>query len=237
MAVSAIVIVGIYMIGTWAINTLLPAADTDIVAGVMQAMEAAAKELHMPWLLPVMAICLFFGALGQINSWLVGPIYMLQEASKEDNLLGERIGRLHPVYQTPAFALVIQAIIVTVLCFSTFVSPSIAAAYWMLTALTTICYFIPYLVMFIAYYRLRITQPDVPRSFKIPGKVLPIVLPGLGFLSTLFAVILVFIPPAQIDMGGYVEYIAKIVGGAVLAIVLAEWIYHRAQKRNRLQQQ
>jgi len=107
----------------------------------------------------------------------------------------------------------------------------------MLTALTTICYFIPYLVMFIAYYRLRITQPDVPRSFKIPGKVLPIVLPGLGFLSTLFAVILVFIPPAQIDMGGYVEYIAKIVGGAVLAIVLAEWIYHRAQKRNRLQQQ
>ena len=237
MAVSAIVIVGIYMIGTWAINTLLPAADTDIVAGVMQAMEAAAEELNMPWLLPVMAICLFFGALGQINSWLVGPIYMLQEASKEDNLLGERIGRLHPVYQTPAFALVIQAIIVTVLCFSTFVSPSIAAAYWMLTALTTICYFIPYLVMFIAYYRLRITQPDVPRSFKIPGKVLPIVLPGLGFLSTLFAVILVFIPPAQIDMGGYVEYIAKIVGGAVLAIVLAEWIYHRAQKRNRLQQQ
>jgi len=40
----------------------------------------------------------------------------------------------------------------------------------------------------------------------------------------------VFIPPAQIDMGGYVEYIAKIVGGAVLAIVLAEWIYHRATK-------
>ncbi|VEA16117.1 putative amino acid transporter [Salmonella enterica subsp. enterica] len=42
----------------------------------------------MPWLIPVMAICMFFGALGQINSWLVGPIYMLQEASREDNLLG-----------------------------------------------------------------------------------------------------------------------------------------------------
>lgn len=85
-----------------------------------------------------------FGALGQINSWLVGPIYMLQEASREDNLLGDKIAQLHPVWKTPAFALMVQAIIVTVLCFSTFISPSVAAAYWMLTALTTITYFIPY---------------------------------------------------------------------------------------------
>ncbi|MEI4907890.1 amino acid permease, partial [Klebsiella pneumoniae] len=90
MAVSAAVIVGIYMVGTWALNTLLPAGKTDIVAGVMQAMHAAADTLHMPWLIPVMAICMFFGALGQINSWLVGPIYMLQEASREDNLLGDK---------------------------------------------------------------------------------------------------------------------------------------------------
>lgn len=109
----------------------------------MQAMHAAADTLHMPWLIPVMAICMFFGALGQINSWLVGPIYMLQEASREDNLLGDKIAQLHPVWKTPAFALMVQAIIVTVLCFSTFISPSVAAAYWMLTALTTITYFIP----------------------------------------------------------------------------------------------
>lgn len=232
MAVSAAVIVGIYMVGTWALNTLLPAGKTDIEAGVMQAMHAAADTLHMPWLIPVMAICMFFGALGQINSWLVGPIYMLQEASREDNLLGDRIGKLHPVWKTPAFALTVQAIIVTVLCFSTFISPSVAAAYWMLTALTTITYFIPYLVMFPAFWRLRKTQPDTPRSFKIPGKVLPAILPALGFLSIAFAVALLFIPPSQIDMGGYFQYAGKIIGGAVLAVVVAEYIYHRAQKRN-----
>lgn len=232
MAVSAIVIVGIYMVGTWALNTLLPADHTDIVAGVMQAMRSASGTLHMPWLLPVMAFCMFFGALGQINSWLVGPIYMLQEASREDNLLGERIGKLHPKYQTPAFALIMQAIIVTVLCFSTFISPSVAAAYWMLTALTTITYFIPYLVMFPAFYRLRITQPDTPRNFKIPGKVLPVLLPILGFVSIAFAVCLLFIPPSQIDMGSYFQYAGKIIGGAILAVVVAEVIYRRAQKRN-----
>lgn len=232
MALSAIVIVGIYMIGTIAVNTLVPAGKTDIVAGIMQAMKSGAETLGAPWLLPLMAVCLFFGAVGQVNSWLVGPIYMLQEASREDKILGENVAKLHPKYGTPAFALIIQAVIVSILCLSTFISPSVAAAYWMLTALTTICYFIPYLVMFPSFIRLRQIQPNVPRSFRIPGKILPIVLPLLGWCSIFFAVVLVFIPPAELDMGGYGFYLAKLLGGAVLAIALAEWTYHRAQKRN-----
>lgn len=123
----------------------------------MQAMKSGAETLGAPWLLPLMAVCLFFGAVGQVNSWLVGPIYMLQEASREDKILGENVAKLHPKYGTPAFALIIQAVIVSILCLSTFISPSVAAAYWMLTALTTICYFIPYLVMFPSFIRL---QPD-----------------------------------------------------------------------------
>ena len=104
MALSAIVIVGIYMIGTIAVNTLVPAGKTDIVAGIMQAMKSGAETLGAPWLLPLMAVCLFFGAVGQVNSWLVGPIYMLQEASREDKILGENVAKLHPKYGTPAFA-------------------------------------------------------------------------------------------------------------------------------------
>ena len=231
MALSAIVIVGIYMLGTIALNTLVPAGKTDIVAGIMQAMKSAADVLGMPWLVPLMAVCLFFGALGQINSWLVGPIYMLQEASNEDNILGSKISELHPKYGTPAFALYVQAILVSIFCFSTFVSPSVAAAYWTLTALTTLCYFIPYLCMFPAFIRLRQIQPDVPRSFRIPGRVLPILLPTLGWLSIFFAVVLVFIPPAELDMGGYWFYFAKLFGGIVLAVGCALWTYNRALKR------
>ncbi len=233
MALSAAVIVGIYMLGTVALNTLVPASKTDIVAGIMQAMHSAAETLGMPWLPAVMAICLFFGALGQINSWLVGPIYMLQEASNEENILGDKISELHPKYGTPAFALYVQAVLVSIFCFSTFVSPSVAAAYWTLTALTTLCYFIPYLCMFPSYVRLRRTQPDVPRSFRIPGRVLPWLLPLLGWLSIFFAVVLVFIPPAELDMGGYWLYFGKLVGGVVLAIGSAEWSYKRAVARRK----
>ncbi len=71
-----------------------------------------------------------------------------------------------------------------------------------------------------------------PRQSSPECKVLPAILPALGFLSIAFAVALLFIPPSQIDMGGYFQYAGKIIGGAVLAVVVAEYIYHRAQKRN-----
>ena len=61
--IGVLTIVGIYMIGTIAVNTLVPAGKTDIVAGIMQAMKSGAETLGAPWLLPLMAVCLFFGAV------------------------------------------------------------------------------------------------------------------------------------------------------------------------------
>ncbi len=81
----------------------------------MQAMHAAADTLHMPWLIPVMAICMFLALSGRLTLAGGADLYA-REASREDNLLGE-IGKLHPVWKTPAFALTVQAIIVTVMCF------------------------------------------------------------------------------------------------------------------------
>lgn len=237
MLYSAICIVGIYMVGTWALNTIYPSDKTDIVEGITQAIGFAGNALGIPWLLQIIAICLFVGVVGQVNSWLVGPIYMLQEASREDKILGEGISQLHPKYQTPHKALIYQAVIVCVLCLSTFLSESIAEAYWFLTALTTICYFIPYLIMFPAFIYLRKIKPDVHRAFKIPGKILPIIFPILGFLSIAFAVFLIFIPPAELSSADatFMDkfwYFFKIFLGGAIAVGTALITYSMALKRN-----
>ncbi|MGS9164820.1 APC family permease, partial [Salmonella enterica subsp. enterica serovar Infantis] len=77
----------------------------------------------------------------------------------EDKHLGDPIGKLHPEWKTHAFALTVQSIIVKVLCFTTFISPSVAQAYWKITAIKTITYYIHYLVMFPEFCSLRKTQP------------------------------------------------------------------------------
>ena len=230
---SMIVIVTIYILGTVSLNVLFPAEDANIVAGIMQAVQSASLKLNIPWLLPVLGSLIAIGALGQINSWLVVPIYMLNVASSEHNILGNKLSKAHPKYESPSNALYLQAIIVTIFCLATFISPNAEAAYWTLTALTTLVYFIPYLFMFAAYYKLRKTKSDVERSFVIPGKILPVLIPVVGFLSILFAIILIFIPPVEIDLGSIILYELKIGGGGLLTILIADWLYRKARKKEK----
>lgn len=229
--ISAIIIVAIYILGTIALNAIFPADDANIIAGIMQGMKAASVTLGMPWLLPAMGIMIAIGALGQINSWLVGPIYMLNVANSEHNVLGSKIGELHPKYNTPAFALTVQAILVSIFCLSTFVSPSMEAAYWTLTALNTLCYFIPYLMMFAAFIVLRKKFPDKERSFKIPGKILPTLCAAMCFISISFAIILLFVPPDQIDLGNLLVYELQIGGGGFIFWIVGDILYKRAIKK------
>lgn len=236
MIIATILIVGIYIMATMALNVIFPASELNVVSGISQAIEFAGTTIGMPWLSTIIGFCLFFGALGQINSWLVGPIYMFAEAAKEAKILkpDSIVSKQHPEHGTPYMALYIQAILVTIMCFSTFLSKSLEGAYWILSAMTTVCYFIPYILMFSAFMVLRVKQPDVHRSFKIPGKVLPYVISGMGLASTLFAVVILFLPPAGIEMNSFWSNTIQIFGGAAIAILVANYLYSKGQKRNTL---
>ena len=143
-----------------------------------------------------------------------------------------QISELHPKYGTPVFAMIGMWFWFSIFCLSTFISPSMEAAYWTLT-INTLCYFIPYLMMFSAFFVLRKKFPDVKRTFTIPGKVLPKLLPTLGFFSILFAVLLLFVPPAEVDMGNIFIYELQIGGGGLFFALLGDWLYRRAKKRNK----
>lgn len=239
MIIASVLIIGIYTLATVAINTIFPASELNVVSGISQSIDFSSKELGIPWLSGVIGGCLFFGAIGQINSWLVGPIYMFREAATEAKILSpdSLAVKMHPTYDTPYMAMIFQAILVTLMCFSSFLSESLEGAYWILSAMTTVSYFVPYLLMFSAYMVLRKTRMDVHRSFQIPGKILPYVISGMGLTSILFAIAILFIPPDGIEMGNFWLDTAQIFGGALFAIVFAIALYNHGQKRNAVSDQ
>ncbi len=143
MAVSAAaVIVGDLIWSALALNTLLPAGKTDIVqASCAGYRHAAADTLHMP--VNSRYGHLYVLAHSRLTPRWWGRFICSVKPCVEDNLLGTESANYIRCGKRPPLPLTVQVIIVTVLCFSTFISPSVAAAYWMLTALTTITYFIP----------------------------------------------------------------------------------------------
>ena len=111
--------------------------------------------------------------------------------------------------------LVAQGILTTILALLFAFVPAVSNAYWIFMTITTSVYLM-YLSMFVAAYNLRKRQPDHPRGYRAP--VLPL-LCVVGFLSSLAAVCIGFVPPSQLgtlSTSGYLFF----VGGGVLLLGL-----------------
>ena len=69
--------------------------------------------------------------------------------------------------------------------------PSVSRAYWIFAVMATQVYLIMYVLMFIAAMRLRRSQPEHPRGYRVPALGL---LCLLGAVSSVAAFVIGFVP-------------------------------------------
>lgn len=87
-------------------------------------------------------------------------------------------------------------------------------------------YLIMYILMFLAAIKLRYSHTDVVRSYRIPYHKPGIWFIGLlGALSSLFAILIGFIPPGQLKVGNLIFYEGFLVGGIFLMAIVPYIIY------------
>ena len=100
-------------------------------------------------------------------------------------------------YGAPVAVLVIQALIGSVISLLYVFLPSVNQAYWILSAMTVELLCIVYILVFASVIKLRYSQPDTPRPFKIPGGMAGIwIVGGLGLFGTAFAFVVGLMPPS-----------------------------------------
>lgn len=74
-----------------------------------------------------------------------------------------------------------------------------------------------YLMLYAAAIRLRYTHPELPRSFRIPGGNAGMwAVAGTGFAAVAFALVLSFVPPAQLPVGSPGMYVGLVAAGLVV---------------------
>ena len=195
----------LFMLGSLAIGFVIPKENISLVTGLMEALKFFLQNFHLAWLLPVIAFLLVIGSIAEVNSWIIGPVKALHTTSEH--------GNLPPIFQyqnghgMPVMLLIFQAIIVTISSFVFALMPNLSSAYWILSALSTQMYLIMYIVMFAAAIRLRYSRPLVPRAYQIPNPHKGMwAIASLGMLTSIFAIVLVFIPPSQLQIGSFAFY-------------------------------
>ena len=89
----------------------------------------------------------------------------------------------------------IQAVIVTILASLYFIMDNVSVAFFVLSAITVTLYLVMYILMYAAAIKLRITSPDLPRSYKVPGGTLGMCLvAGIGLIGVGFALLVGIFP-------------------------------------------
>ncbi|MBC8315084.1 MAG: amino acid permease [Bacteroidales bacterium] len=212
-------IIIIFTCGSLAIATVMPTGDIDLNAGIMQGFKELLHKFGINWLLPVMGLLAAFGAVGGVFGWIAGPSKGLLATAKDGDLppFMAKTNK-HGVQRN---ILLIQGCIVTVVSFVFLIMPNVSSAFFILSILTVAPYLVMYLLLYASAIRLRYTQPDVPRAYKLPGgKFVMWLIAGIGILAVLFAFIIGFFPPSQLEVGSPLFYVLFLAIGVLVFVLL-----------------
>jgi glutamate:GABA antiporter len=215
---SAILILIPSILGVLSIAIVIPQSDLNLTAGTMQAFTVFLSKYRLDWFIPIIATLTAIGLFGTVSTWIIGPTKGLHAAGQEGHLptlfhkLNER--------RAPVSILVMQGILVTILSLMFLLMPTVSSGFWILTVLVAQLYLIMYVLVFAAAIKLRYSKPKVKREYKVPGGKPGIWIVGvLGILGSLFALVIGYFPPAQIEVGNATFYTSFLLGGSLIGCI------------------
>lgn len=221
---SVVIILLVFIGGTLAIGFVIPAKDINLLQSLLVAYYDLWESIHLPWMGNVMAVLITLGVLAQVSVVISAPSTGILAVGKA-GYLPRKLQRTNKNgIQVPI--LWVQGIFVTVLSLALIVLPNVESAYQVLSQMSTIIYLVMVLIIYGAFIRLRRTEPNEKRGFKVPGGAFgKWLVAGIGILGAIVAMVLSFVPPTQIATGSPVVYIAILVVGSAVFLIFPLIVY------------
>ena len=215
ISVATFLIVAASIFATLAIALVVPHSELSLVAGIPQAFTAMFGQIGAVWAGKLMSALVAIGTLALVSTWVLAPSRGLYATERSGDLPPalHKVNRRH----VPVALLVLQAALSTVFALLYVIAPGVSTSFWMLSALTTQMVLLMYILVFAAAIKLRRTQPDVERPYKVPGGMAGLwAVGGIGIAGCIFSFVLGFIPPSEVKHWPTPIYVAVMVAAIVL---------------------
>ena len=227
-----IIISFLAIFGSLAIALLVKVGHVSIVAGIMQGYLVFLNHYHLHYLIYAVAAIYTLGLLAILASYQAMFSQGLL-ALKKDNLLPKALTTVNR-HGAAKGILILQGVLVTVLSLGYIFIPSVNEVYWLVEALISVLAGLRYIVFFIAAIRLSFIGSSQEAFFRIfKSRVVFIGVALMAMFSCAFAVVVSFIPPAQIEILNTRNYDAVLGGLTAATILFLAWVVARLHKRAR----
>ncbi len=226
LLISTIIILATMILGALAIAFVIPEKQINLVDGVLVAFRDYFDAFHLAWLMPIIAGMILIGAFGGMVNWIISPAKGLEQAAI-DHLLPHFLVKENR-YGVAYRILLIQAVLVSLVCTAFLLMPTVNASYWLLTDLSTELYLLMYVLMFISAILLCAKQHFKCYMFWMKNNFGMYLMSVFGLIGCMFAVIVGFIPPGSIDVGGAAHYEVLFSAGIIILLLPAMyWILRK----------
>lgn len=221
----------ILALGGLSVSVILPYNQITLQAGVLESFKTVFDHYDLGWLTNILAVLVVIGCASCIISWMSGPSKALLYTAR-DGQLPKFLTKINK-NGIQSNILFVQGAAVTLLCMLYFVLKDVSVAFFLLSSLTGAIYLIMYMLMYLSGIKLRKSQPDTPRPFKVPGGTYGMsVIGGFGFCAVAFAFILCFIPPTQLPINSPTVYTIFIICGVTIFVLIPFIINKALSKKN-----
>jgi len=222
LLLASVCITLVYTMSTVALIVALPHSEIGEISGIIQAIGDVGNRLGAPLIVPLIALLITVGGVGQAGAWFAASA-RIPFVAGIDHLLPATFGRLHPRWGTPHIALISQAAIAAIFIFLGQAGTSVKGAYDALVSMSIISYFVPFLYMFAALIKLQGT-PAPPGTVRVPGgRAGAVVIGLLGLATTSLSIVLACVPPD--DEPNKALAVTKVVGLSLLMVGIGVLLY------------
>lgn len=228
--IAGIVIAALYMAGTAALLVALPAHQISAISGIPEALDAIGERGGVPHIGALIAMLMAVAGIGGLSAW-IGGVARLPFVMGLGHYLPEPLGAIHPKYGTPAVALLVQAVLASVVLMMAVAGSAVREAYLLLIDMTAAlnCLVWAYIFASLAVLRRRAAGNNIGVSLIPGGPIVCWMLAGVGVMAMLFATTASMVPPE--DSGSPLLFIVKGVGGCALVFASGFVIARRGQRR------
>lgn len=224
----AIMVIVLNVLASLAMLFVVPLGSLDTVTGITDIFSIAFNGNR--FVVITIASILLYGIFSQVVSWTLGGCWGASEAGASGELPKQfaKEGKAG----IPLGALIITGITATVIFIVYgFMATNSADLFYTLLAFSCIIFFVPYILMFLAYLKLKRTDKNVTRTFIAPaGRFFSYV---CLFILVMACVLFVWVPGQAFDFA----YAMPIIMGLIVVMGIGEFIIASSQKKSKLEKE
>lgn len=174
IAIAGIMIGGFYLIATAGIQLIIPADQISETTGLMDALRIGFGDSAFAHILvTALGVGSLFCFFACLIPWTIGANIAASESAQQGDL-PKVFARVHPKRGTPVGAAMLCSVVGTVFMVAYGVLFSVTDGaiddlFWSLFAFSSVIFLIPYIVMMLAFRKLRKVDGARPRPYKVPG--------------------------------------------------------------------